>query len=298
MPLSRRQWVPLADIPYDASFERIYRQSLSSLPGGFVLHGCNTTVSRFLLAEGCQVAQTGVEAVLNLEEGNMAKPSVLDLARRGGRWGRVMEVLPTEANQHRLAQLAQTTAHGAKPQLQYAFRTQFDEATRGFVFATPEGKWLAAITLSLMKPNYWHTELLLRRKSAPIGVMEALVTEVFDRLKKEGGRDKGRWSLGMVPFLSISDPLLEQSCKNAFSLPCRNELMLKVGRLLHFSFNYEGLFRFKDKFSPEWRPLYLCGKPTLPWRVLIDLSIKSRHLHLLGYGVPTWFRSVGARTLG
>ena len=214
-----------------------------------------------------------------------------DLARRGGRWGRVMEVPPTEANRRLLAQLAQSSVHGAKPQLQYAFRTQLDETTRGFVFVTPDNEWLAAITLSLMKPNYWHTELLLRRKNAPVGIMEALVTEVIGRLSENGGEEEMCWSLGMVPFLSVEDPLLEQSCKNAFSLPCRSELMLRVGRLLNFGFNYEGLFRFKDKFLPEWRPLYLCGKPNLPWRTLIDLSIKSRHLHLVGHGASAWLRS-------
>ena len=291
LPLSHRQWVPLADIPRKDTFARIYGEHLAALPGGFVIHGCNTAVSRFLLTEGCQVAQTGVEAVLKLEEGNMAKPSVVDLARRGGRWGKGMEVSSTAVNQRQLAQLAQSTAHGAKPQLQYAFRTQFDETTRGFVFVTPKSEWLAAITLSLMKPNYWHTELLLRKKDAPVGIMEALVTEISGRLCEEGGEGETRWSLGMVPFLSIADPLLEQSCKNAFSIPCRSELILRVGRLLNFGFNYEGLFRFKDKFTPEWRPLYLCGKPNIPWPALIDLSIKSRHWQLLGHGVSGWFRS-------
>jgi len=285
LPLSHRLWVPLADIPHEDTFTRIYGDYLATLPGGFVIHGCNTEVSRFLLEQGCLVVQTGVEAVLDLQGEIMAKPSVADLARRGGRWGQVIEVSPTEANQLLLAQLAQSTAHGAKPQLQYAFRTQFDETARGFVFATPDNEWLAAITLSLMKPNYWHTELLLRKKDAPVGIMEALVTDVFGRLSEESGEGEARWSLGMVPFLSIEDPLLEQSCKNTFSLPCRSELILRAGRFLNFGFNYDGLFRFKDKFSPEWRPLYLCGKPNLPWRLLIDLSIKSRHLQLLGDGL-------------
>ncbi len=75
------------------------------------------------------------------------------------------------------------------------------------------------MTISLMKPGYWHTELLLRRRDAPIGVMDV----------------------------------------------------------------YQGLYRFKQKFEPEWRPIYLCGWPDLPWRVLPDLSWASRHLHLVGY---------------
>ncbi len=38
----------------------------------------------------------------------------------------------------------------------------------------------------------------------------------------------------------------------------------------------------KEK-SSNWRPLYLCGWPNLPWRTLPDLSWASRHLHLMGY---------------
>jgi hypothetical protein len=288
LPLSRRVWAPCADIPADWAFQRIFEEQLQPLPGGFILQGCNETLARFVQEAGGQAAQVGVEAVLALA--SAGKPSVQELARRGRRWGDVRELAPTDANRARMAALWEATVHSDKPQLQCAFRTDFDANVRGFALVGPEGAWLGAATLSLMKPGYWHTELLLRREAAPVGVMEALILGIKARLRAEGGQ----WlSLGTVPFVIAPDPLHRDACRQPWHPACRGRFIARAGRLLRFGYDYRGLYQFKAKFGPDWRPLYLCGWPDLPWRILPDLSWASRHLHLVGYSALRRIKRTG-----
>ena len=53
-----------------------------------------------------------------------------------------------------------------------------------------------------------------------------------------------------------------------------------VGRRLRFAYNYEGLFFFKNKFSPIWIDYYLCVKPKLTISILLKVLIKT-NLHKL-----------------
>lgn len=278
LPLSRRTWAPCADVPADWSFQQLFAHSLQPLPGGIILQGCNERLAHFIMTQGGQVAQVGAEAVLTVARPD--KPSVLTLARRGLRWGQVAPIQPDAANQAKMRALWESTVHGTKPQLQCAFRTDFDASVRGFALVSPAGDWLGAMTLSQVKPGYWHTELLLRHQEAPVGVMEALVIEVKNRLLAEGQT----WlSLGTVPFVTLPDPLQRAGCRYPWQAACRGRVIARLGRLLRFGYNYRGLYAFKAKFGPAWQPLYLCGWPDLPWRILPDLSLASRHLHLVGY---------------
>jgi len=278
LPFSRRNWISTANIPFDASFEQIYRQILRSQSTKFVIRGCNEDLSNYLTSQQCQAAQTGVEAVLNLQDDPLSKASLRELVRRGNHWGRVVEIPPTAKNRQKMALFVTETPYGAKPKLQYSFRTRFDPALRSFAFITPSGDWLGALSLSLMNCTDSHTELLLRRKNAPVGVMEALIAAVYEILKSEGS---AQWSLGEVPFVSGNGAVFEIPCSRVFTPSCQR-IFLKLKRLINFGYNFEGLYRFKNKFSPEWKPLYLCGKPDLNWLILLDLSTKTRYLHLLG----------------
>ena len=62
-----------------------------------------------------------------------------------------------------MAHLARFTRHARRPQLRYAYRTCFDAATRGFVFRTLDDRWLAALTPSQTRPDYWLTALMLAK---------------------------------------------------------------------------------------------------------------------------------------
>ncbi len=278
LPLSRRTWVPCADAPLDWPFRRIFEERLRSLPRGFILQGCNKTLARYVLGQGGQTAQVGVEALLTMDA--PPKASLLDLARRGRRWGEVRALRPTDDNRAKMNALWEATVHGSKPRLQCAFRTDFDASVRGFALVGPNDDWLGAMTISTMKPGYWHVELLLRRQDAPVGVMEALILDVQARLLAEGEQ----WlSLGATPFVTLRDPLTSEPCRVPWSPACRGRFIARTGRLLRFGYDYRGLYQFKAKFEPRWRPLHLCGWPDLPWRILPDLSWATRHLHLVGY---------------
>ena len=288
LSLSRKVWIPCADVPKTWSFSRIFNELLKPMPHGFLLQGCNPNLARFLMVQGGQVAQVGIEAVLPLA--GKEKGSLVELARRGGRWGQVIELSPHETHRRQMAALWEQTAHGRKPQLQCAFRTDFDAHVRGFALEGEDGRWWGALTLSLMKPGYWHTELLLRRQDAPVGVMEALILAVKARLRDEGAR----WlSLGTVPFVEMADAVPGVRCRWPWEAACRGRAIAWIGRRLRFSFEYQGLYRFKQKFQPQWQPLYLCGWPDLPWRILPDLSWHSRHLHLVGYAALQRVRRPG-----
>ncbi len=164
--------------------------------------------------------------------------------------------------------------------MQCTFRTDFEPPLQGFVMVGRGGTWLGAMTLSLVKPGYWHSELLLRRGDAPPGVMDALILDVKARLLAEGER----WlSLDAVPFVTTKAAVDAHPCRRPWSAACRGRAITRFGRLLRFGYDYQGLYRFKNKYTPDWRPLYLCGWPELPWRTLPDLSWASRHLHLMGY---------------
>jgi len=282
LPLSRLHWIPAAKIPFDLTFEQVHKKWLSALPVGFVLQFCNAPLSEFLLRHGGQIIQVGVEGVLDLKDHEDApKRSVLQLVKRGRRWGRVQEVSSTPENLQRLQALMKCTPHAAKPQLAFTFRTQFDQTVRCFAFVAPDGRWMGAVTLSQNRRRYYHTELILRDKNAPTGVMETLVRATVRTLRAEGVE---HWSLGSVPFLSMNDiGLAHCSTNNVTPLRSKTEVATSAGRLLKFAYNYEGLFNFKNKFLPRWQPIYLYGTPRLSWRAMLDLAIKMRYLHLVGH---------------
>jgi lysylphosphatidylglycerol synthetase-like protein (DUF2156 family) len=85
------------------------------------------------------------------------------------------------------------------------------------------------------------------------------------------------WSLGGVPFAVAAHP---SPVPTQFY---KSMLVNKLGNSFHFAYNSRGLFKFKNKFSPTWQPLYLCAAPKFPWRGLLDLAIKMRYIKLIAY---------------
>ncbi len=96
---------------------------------------------------------------------------------------------------------------------------------------------------------------------APNGVMDYLFIELMYWGKAQGYQ----WfNLGMAPLAGLEHHPLAP-------------FWHKVGRIVHRYgepfYNFDGLRRYKDKFSPEWRPRYLAspGGLVLP-RVLVDTA--------------------------
>jgi phosphatidylglycerol lysyltransferase len=106
-----------------------------------------------------------------------------------------------------------------------------------------------------------HTELMLRHRHAPGDIMECLVSGIADILKNEGEME---WSLGEVPFLMNQGPEEEIS-------PLERLMVSLVAELRH-AYDYEGLYRFKNKFAPRWRPVMLCSSQEPTPLMLAGLS--------------------------
>ena len=284
LPFSAPGWIPTAEIPDHYSFDQLYREHLSRLPNGFVLQSCSLPLRDYLLEQGCQVAAMGAEAILDLPW--RGKRSVRELARRGRRHGSVHEIELSRTHQHKLAQLLRESPSRQGAQLRYTERPEFDASTRCFVFETAEKKWLAAITLSTPAPHYVHTELLLRHRDALVGIMEALIAAIAQQLATEG---VSHLSLGTVtPLPAAESDAIFAAHRHPKELWMQSQLSFRLGRALNFAFNAEGLWQFKNKFTPRWEPLYLCASPQLSWATVAGL------VQATGYVNLVWSRLLGS----
>ena len=285
LPYSSLAWFPEAEVPHGVPFDAIYQEHLSRLSHGFVLQNCSVQLRDYLLERGCQAAAMGAEAVLQLPW--RGKRSVRELARRGRRHGAIRELAHTPANQYTLNQFVTDSARGQAPQLKHTARPTFDGTTRCFVLEEAANHWLGAITISMVTPTYAHVERLLRRQQAPVGVMEAIITEIANTLVGEGVTEL---SLGNIfPPVPELDPVFEEH-RHSAELWRMSQLAFTLGRASKFAFNYEGLWRFKEKFSPTWRPLYLCATPRLSWATILGIT------QSIGYFSLAHHRTIGRFT--
>ncbi|KAA2314915.1 bifunctional lysylphosphatidylglycerol flippase/synthetase MprF [Pseudooceanicola sediminis] len=95
-------------------------------------------------------------------------------------------------------------------------------------------------------------DLMRYRQGAPSGTMEFLFTELMLQLKAEGC---AQFSLGMVPFAGLPG-------RSGATLWARfGNLVYSRGEKLY---NFDGLYRFKSKFDPDWQPRYFCCRSALP----------------------------------
>jgi hypothetical protein len=275
LPLSGLSWVHTAEVPNDASFEEIYEGLLLKHGSECLIRGCGQEIARYLKDEGFDAVRTGLEGVIDLTAIKGFRPSVRELVRRGMRQGSVAEVELNNANRKKVSELSTRTAYGKKPRFNYLFLSEFERATRCFVFtAGRQDKWLGALTMSATSGSGVHTEMILRDKTAPPGVMEALFVGVMDTLKREGYE---YFSLGEVPFVTDRE---SGSANISSTSRFKERVLLRSGRMLKFAFDYAGLFRFKDKFNPEWRPVYICAAPALTYSALADVFFVSKYFDL------------------
>ncbi len=281
LPLSRCRWICWADLPEHWRLPDFLEQADPENRGALLIRGCPPEIAALLESRGWHSFAAGTEALLSLDGPHFRRASLQALVRRGNRRGRAEEVSFSPGVQTKFCRLLRGTAHAHKPQLRYLFRSELEPQNRCFVFRDHRGEWLAAMTLSRVSQEFWHTERLLRRQDAPVGVMEALAAHVFAQLQAEGAR---YWSLGEVPFVGVSGS--SSLVKRAF---------IGAGRTFNFAYNYQGLFSFKSKFDPLWQPLYLCSTQRISWTMLWDLfeisgcrQLVQRQFSRLPYQPPQW----------
>ncbi len=231
---------------------------------------CNKEMASSLKQKKFDALRFGKEAILDLEEEHFRKKSLRDVIRAGSRHGVIEEISFSEGTKQRLEKFKMECTHGNKPQIKYFFNDTFKVNNRLFIYRR-NNEWLAAILVSQLDETFVRSELLLRIKTAPNGVMDALIFSVFNKLKEEGFK---YWSLGDVPF--IINPSHKIS---------REYLVNFLGRRLKFAYNYSGLFKFKNKFNPIWSDVYICSKSKLNLSTFLFLTSKSNLTKLVLSGV-------------
>jgi len=262
----RTKWLTFARVPYGYNLTNFLKEHFYTFDEGILLDGCNKGVAKELSDNGYEILKTGQEAIFDLRYDHFKKKSLKELIRRGNRGKHFEEIPFSIAMRDRLRKFRYECAHGKEPQLKYLFNDEFEQYNRLFVIKDESDFWYGAFMLSNKEKNYAQTELILRRKHAPVGVMETLIYSIFNNLKKEGYE---YWSLGGVPFTVYEDKLFTKEGVINF-----------IGRRLRFAYNYEGLFFFKNKFSPFWIDYYFCVKPKLTFSILLKVLIKT-NLHKL-----------------
>lgn len=263
----RTDWLALAEFPPKINLSE-WLNSEDKNKKCLLIRGCGEELSDALTCSGYERISVGMEAVLEFGGNHFNKKSLRSLIKRGKRFGETAELEFNNMNIEKLQNFKRLTAHGSSPQLKNLFRDEFAENSRLFVFRSVESEWLGAVLVSDNSKYKYHTELILRLSGAPVGVMEALIYDVFTALSNTGRLE---FSLGEVPFISANQG------QSFFS---KSKLIRLSGRLLKFAYNYKGLYAFKNKFQPRWEKIYLCGKPHIRLSDLFSMAIKSNLIAL------------------
>lgn len=261
------KWLSFGRIHDQNKFIYLVNELISDGNKEFIIRGVNNELADNLGKLGFSSVATGKEAILDLRKDHFRKKSLKELIRRGNRHGQVYEIPFSKNALEILNEFKYHTSHNKEPQLQNLFHDQFEKDFKLFVLRNRSGNWLGAITISVNSEIKLHTELLLRREYAPVGIMESLIFHTFKKL--ENSKFK-YWSLGEVPFISECNP------DKIYS-----KLVIKVGRALNFAYNFNGLYKFKNKFNPIWIDSNLCAYPRIKISHLAGLFIKTHYSQLV-----------------
>ena len=236
-----------------------------------LIRGCDEKISEVLFEYGYKRIYSGQEAVLNFSTNHFKKKSLRHLIRRGSRHGKIIEYIYSINVADKLQQFKRQCSHAHEPQLKNLFCTEFSDQMKLYVFEDHRKEWLGAVMVSRNSETKLHTELLLRKWNAPVGIMESLIFHIFENLKNNGIIEL---SLGEVPFIMS---------KNRDNISIKDHIINRIGKSLRCVYNYKGLYNFKNKFNPEWNDIYICGKPNISFINLFLLSLRTNFFRLLLY---------------
>ena len=265
---NNKEWITKVRLPFNLKAKDFFNDLIKSSPQkSLIFDGCTEGTKILLKEYNFNSLLVGQEAILDLKSDHFNKKSLKELIKRGLRHGYVKEL---EISNHTISLLEELKAQSSiakLPKLQNLFCTTLENYIRLFVFTDKDDRWLGLITISHKTEKIVQTELILRRANNSVGIMEALIFEIFTILRKEG---KELWSLGAVPFV-VQIPF-------SFS---KQWLMNFIGKRLRFAYNYKGLFNFKNKFMPTWIDYYICFNNKLTFLQLFDLMRKTNLMSLV-----------------
>lgn len=251
--------------------DRIYSKKINVF-----ISGCSKDYAKFFSENEYKTYKAAKEAVLKTNIDHFKKKSIKELIRYGKRNGRVKEIEFTLENKSKLELFKPECTHGKEPQLKYFFNDRFLPGTRLFVFIDKSDKWAGAILTAKIDDTHIRTDLLLRRRNAPKGVMELLIYTIFNKLKSEGAKT---WSLGDVPYVVYNSKVFSKEFIINFT-----------GRKLRFAYNYFGLYNFKNKFNPEWYDSYICTNSPRPLFALTKIALISNLIKLIFFKLKILLR--------
>lgn len=264
----KSMWLSNAKLNSEYNFIKLIQSQIGKDYSIF-LRGCNKQQIAQLEKIGFVSMLAGKEAILDLSGNYFERKSIKKLVKRGLRHGTVHEVQFTEQNRIKVNKFKKKCVHGSEPELKYLFITEFTDESRLFVLEQKK-EWLALIVVTENSEDKFHTELLLRKKHAPVGVMEALICETFRILQNS---TKKFFSLGEVPLI-----LEEESLINI-----KQKLIYKLGKTIGHFYNYNGLYKFKNKFNPIWQNVYIAGYQKIKMLDLAVLTFKTQLVKLALY---------------
>ncbi len=138
----------------------------------------------------------------------------------------------------------------------------FDETyigrTRAAVITAPDGAVMAFANLwELDGKEELSVDLMRYDPASPRGIMDFLFAQLM-----LWGRDRGyQWfNLGMAPFSGLERRRLA---------PLWHKIGTAIFDLGEEFYNFEGLYQYKAKFDPEWRPRYLAAPPGLSVPIIL-----------------------------
>ncbi|MCB0336898.1 MAG: DUF2156 domain-containing protein [Bdellovibrionales bacterium] len=278
---SNYEYVAFADIPANSVSDTL---SIIKRTGAmnYLFRGAS---AQFIAQNQRQLTwsmQTGVAAVIELR--NFApKRSLKELARAGQRRLELTS-LPQQPSAPLYEKLFNNSLRSRTPRLRKVFRTGITPVDHTFVVSSsitqqPQG----LVTFSKLTDGYFHLETILRSKDAPRGTMEFLMLSAFEILAESSNQSV--INLGEVPFIATRSPL--KGLYKAYTL------------LIERHYSVRGLFDFKNKFLPDWQPVYAAGTRRPNFRQAYQLMRCTNTLAVLHPHLNYWIDTLTTKkTIG
>lgn len=132
------------------------------------------------------------------------------------------------------------------------------------VIKTPEGQVIAFASLmpSYNEEHIVSIDLMRHLDNIPNGTMDVLFTRLFEWAKEQGYE---QFNLGMAPLSNVGET------PNAMRQEKMAHLVFQYG---NYWYGFEGLRRYKEKYSPDWEPRYLAFPPSVSLPLLMMDLVK------------------------
>lgn len=270
-----RSWVALGDPVGKNEVRRdliwMYREFCDAHDGWCVFYQVSAAELPHYIEVGLRLYKLGEEAILPLNRFSLSGPtfkSFRSASRRLEKEGFRFEVVPSVSVPAILPELRAISDDwiSSKSTREKGFSVGFfnEEYLKRFPVATvlKDGKiyGFANIWQSGTKKEI-SVDLMRYTQDSPNGIMDYLFTQLMIWGREH---EYQRFNLGMAPLSGLENRPLAPLWNRA------GALIYTFGESFY---NFEGLYRYKDKFSPIWEPKYLASnvEVMLP-RVLTNLA--------------------------